>query len=458
MSKTIAISNHANPRFTTPQLLKGGLYLSWGASLLLLLTTMAAVQGQRQAIKTVGEDSAPSIVVAQRIKDALAGMDAFVASELLVPTGQNPNAVNGYEERRKALAERLVLAAKNITYGDAEQVPITNLQLGLADYIAKIQQARDFHERGETAAVLRAYHSAAEVIDKRLLPEADALDKANLDVLNRTYNRQKFASSGSLAFVEISGLILIGVLVAIQVFLYYRMRRILNPLLLAATAIALIFLGYTTRAFLSSAHNLKVAKEDAFESMHALRQARALAYSANGDKSRYLLDAEFASNHEQAFFNKVTKITQLPSGQTFETVAAALANGQKVNGFTGYLGDELNNVTFPGEQAAAVGTISTFGNYLAIDKQIRQLQKNGKHQEAIALAVGNKPGQSNWAFDQFRDAHQKTFDINQQAFDNAIQQGSRDMDGFAIATPVVAVLIASLTLFGLLPRLKEYSL
>ncbi len=458
MSKTIAASSQASPKLTTPQLLKGGLYLTWGASLLLLMTTISGVQGQRHAIKTVGEDAVPSIVIAQRIKDALAGMDAYVANELLVPPGQNQNAIKGFEERRQALAERLVIAAKNITYGDAEQVPITNLQLALGDYMAKIQQARDFHERSDPTAILRAYRAAAEILDQKLLPAADELDKANSDVLNRTYTNQKLASLGSLAVIEVSGLLVIGMLVVIQLFLYYRMRRILNPMLLAATAIIIIFLGYTTRAILSSSFHLKVAKEDAFESMHALRQARALVYSANGDESRYLLDPALASTHEQIFFNKVDKIAHLPAGQTFETVVAALAKGQKVNGFTGYLGDELNNITFPGEQAAAIPTLSTFGTYLAIDKQIRQLQQAGRHQEAIALCVGDNPGYSNWAFNQFLKAHQKTFDINQQAFDDAIKRGFNDVDGFEISTPVVVVFVALLTLFGLLPRLKEYTM
>jgi hypothetical protein len=115
---------------------------------------------------------------------------------------------------------------------------------------------------------------------------------------------QMFSESDrrGVSLVIISGLLLIGALVAIQLFLSNRMRRTLNPMLLAATAIAFIFLGFTTRAFLCASHNLKVAKEDAFESIQDLRKARSISYSANGDESRYLLDTAFASQHEQAFF------------------------------------------------------------------------------------------------------------------------------------------------------------
>ncbi|AFZ25430.1 hypothetical protein Cylst_3275 [Cylindrospermum stagnale PCC 7417] len=458
MSQIITFSNKAVSNLTTPQLLKGGLYLTWAASLLLLVTTISGVQKQRHAIKTVGNDATPSIVTAQRLKDALAGMDANAANELLVPPGQNQEAAKGYRERYEAVAERLVTAAENISYGDKERKAIETMQLGLGDYIAKIQQARDFHARGETNAMLFAYRAAGEIMDKTLLPASDELDKINLQALEDTYAEQKLAASKSLMLIFVSGVALINVLVGLQIFLSLRMRRTLNPGLLGATAIAIIFLYYTGGALLSASQNLRVAKEDAFTSMHSLRQARAAAYIANTTESRYLLDSAFSRNHEQAFIKNITQIAQLPNGQTFESIAAAYsAQGKKVDGFKGYLAEELNNVTFDGEQKAMVENLLTLGKYVAIDGQIRQLERSGKHQEAIALCLGMKPGESNWAFDEFRNANQKAFDINQDAFDKAIKQGFQDVYGFEMITPVALSAIALLSLFGLLPRLKEYS-
>lgn len=445
-------------QLTTPFLLKGGLYVTWGASLLLLLATISGAQGQRYAVKTVGKDSAPSIILAQRIKDSLAGMDANAVNELLVKPGENPKAIQDYEERRKAFAERIIAAAQNITYGDAELKPIQTLQLAQGEYIAYIQQARDSNQRGDASGVLNAYRAAAKIMDNTLLPSSDVLDQVNSKELELTYDQQRSVTGRYLFFVIVSGLFLIGVLVAIQLFLNYRMRRILNPMLLAATGIAILFLGYTTQAFLQSSRHLKVAKEDAFQSIHALRQARALAYGVNADQSRYLLDTAFATKHEQAFIDKAAKIAKVPNGQTFETVVAALQQGKKVDGLTGFLGEELNNITFAGEREAGVDSLATFGRYLTIDKQIRQLEQSGKHVEAIALSTGHNQGQSNWAFDEFKNANQKAFDINKEAFDKSVSQGFQDVDGFEITTTVVAVIISLLTLLGLLPRIKEYDL
>ena len=96
------------------------------------------------------------------------------------------------------------------------------------------------------------------------------------------------------------------------------------------------------------------------------------------------------------------------------------------------------------------------GIYISIDQQIRQLEQSGKHQEAIALCIGSKPGQSNWAFDNFKNANTKNFDINQAEFDKAIKQAFQDIEGFEVGASVVLSAIALLVLCGLMPRLKEY--
>ncbi|MEE3716672.1 hypothetical protein V2H45_07940 [Tumidithrix elongata RA019] len=458
---SLTTTQKAIARLNTPQLLKGGLYLTWGASVLVLIATIAAVQGQRYAIKTIGKDTAPSIIAAQQIKSGLADLDANAANKLLVEVGKNPEAEKAYDDRRKEVVEASLKAAENITYGDAERVPIRKLFVALGDYRIKIHEARIFQKQKNEGAILAAYRAGADIIDNTLLSAADDLDRANREALDRIYREQKFAAGKYLFFVLISGLGLVGVLVALQIFLNARMRRLLNPMLLAATAIAVLFVGYTVRALSSASYELKVAKEDAFESIHALWQIRALANSANGDESRYLLDAAKATEHEQAFSTKLTKLAQIPDVETFKTIVSELkragTDSKADAGFKGLFADELNNITFKGEREAAIETLEAFGKYFEIDRQIRQLQESGKHDAAVALCIGNKQGESNWAFDRFDRALDKTLEVNQQAFDRAVEKGFKEMDGFEITTPIALGAIALLTLFGLLPRTKEYT-
>ncbi|MGL5062794.1 MAG: hypothetical protein ACRC62_22700 [Microcoleus sp.] len=442
----------------TPQILKLGLHGTWVMSILLMVLSIGGVQAQRQAVQTIGKDAAPSIINAQRIKDSLADLDANAANELIAKPGQNPAAVKTYGERQKKLAMLIVNVAENITYGDAERQPIEQLQVELGNYMMLVQQARDYHQQGNTNSMLTAYRSSAEKIDKILLPTADELDEVNWRELERIYAQQQNIRQGSIGLILLSGAGLVGVLVALQLFLNTRMRRTLNPFLLLATILAVGSVLDTTRVFLSTGHHLKVAKEDAFTSLHALRQGRAIAYSANASESRYLLDKAFASSHEQAFFRHVDRIAKLPAGMTYDRLLAEVRSGQLPTGFSGFMADELQNITFRGERESAVKTLDAFARYLAIDAQIRQLETSGQHQAAVALCIGTNSGQSNWAFEEFKKAHTETTDINKAEFDRAIDASFNTLNGFEFKMPVLMGAIALFTLLGLRPRMREYLL
>src|SRR5215471_12750868 len=120
---TTTTTSQIHPRWTTPQLLKGSLGLIWGLSLVLLSTTLLGIAEQRQAMQTIGKDTAPSIIAAQHILAGLADMDANAANEFLDQPGQNQEVVKAYEARRQEVIHALLAAAENITYGDAERIP-----------------------------------------------------------------------------------------------------------------------------------------------------------------------------------------------------------------------------------------------------------------------------------------------------------------------------------------------
>jgi hypothetical protein len=460
MSNMIAVSSQGSKKLTTPQILKGGLYITWAASALFLIMTISGIQGQRKAIQTVRKDSTLSIISAQNLKEALAGMDANIANELLAPAGQNQEAFQGYQEQYNTTANNLVTAASNITYGDLEIKPITTVQIELGNYITKIQQARDFHARKDANLALVAYRQATVIMDKKLLPAIDELNQVNVKALEDTYLQERSSVNNSVVYIFLTGGILVTVLISLQLFLSYKMRRTFNPLLLTVTGISVVFLIHTLGSFSHAVNKLKVAKEDAFTSMYALQQAKAFAYIANAAESRYLLDKTFAAQHEKTYFEYIGKIAQPPQGKTYDDVITELINGKSAESmgeFTGFLAEGLKNITFQGEREALLENLKALTAYVKIDQRIRQLERSGKHQEALALCIGTKPGQSNWAFEQLRNANTATYNINEQAFKNAIKDAEESVAGFEVKISVAVVGVAILTLLGLMPRLKEYS-
>jgi hypothetical protein len=424
---------------------------------LLLIAVLVGANVHHQAMQAIGHDSAPSIIAAQKIKSALADMDAEAANELLSPAGSAAAAdLALYEKHRTEAASALIEAAKNITYGNSELEPILAVQVSLGQYERFVQQARDFHRRGDPA-FLDAYRAAAQVMDERLLPAADRLDDANDVELEKAYKNQSTRSVAARTFVLLSGLLSVVVLLAIQVFLSRRTRRTFNPLLAAATLLAFGLTAYALSAFETERTQLKIAREDAFTSIHALGRARAIAFEANGLESRSLLDAAHAVELQSAFNADADRIAHLPPGSEVDDVLRELSKKDgRVEGFTGLLADELNNITFDGEREAAVKSLGTWETYLGIDAQLRQLARAGQTQKAVELCVGKAPGESDWAFEQFDQALGATLDLNQAAFDRAVKTGFDALEPLDLAASIVTALIAVLSVLGMQPRLREY--
>jgi hypothetical protein len=449
---------------TTPGVLRLALGTVWVLALLFFLVLVVGAGQHRAALKTIADDATPSVLTAQRIKASLADMDSDAANELLGKPGANPQALKAYEDRRLQVDTSLISAAKNITYRE-ESAFIGQVLNQLGPYEEAIARARLLHQQQNDAEAVKQYRLADEIMHRQpgdlekdrgkildpdrdadtiqrlgLLAAAEQLDRVNLRELDSMYNSRTSEPHATIWFRSGEMLILgflLATLVGLQQFLYRRMHRILNPALLAATALAVGLWVYASLSFGAVSGSLRTAKTDAFDSLHFLWRARADAYDANGEESRWLLaaptDPRQAEGYEKAFQEKAGRLVK------------------------GYLADELKNITFPGERAAAEETVAKFDRYLALDAQIRKLQNEGKHDEAVRLCIGYKPDESNWAFDQFDTALGKTIDINQHAFDDAIARGKAKLAWFDVAAAVVNLAVAGLALAGLWPRLQEYA-
>jgi hypothetical protein len=441
--------------WNTPRILRAGRLSLLILDFVMLAAAWGVTSVHREAMKTVGKNAAPSIIAAQHIKAAIADMDAEAANELLDPPGAITESNDAYEARRIEAAKTLISAAENITYGEDERGPIAALQVGIGTYERLIQRARDLHERNDPKYV-EAYRDAAKLLDATLLPAAETLDKANTEVLEHTYREQAGHSSSSQSLFVFCAVMLVMALGWMQLFLTKRMRRAINPQLLLATVVALFWLSSTLGAYAVERRQLKVAREDAFDSIHALWRARADAYWANSDESRSLLDPTHLADHERDFAGKIDAFAKAPAGMKLEELPQAERSGISVKGFTGYLADEFNNITFRGEREAAVLALTRFNDYLAVTREVRRLDSTGHHRDAIALGTGTESGQSDWAFDRLDQALGATIDINQTAFDNAVTNGFSALEGVDLKAAILAAIIGVLAFLGLAPRIREY--
>jgi hypothetical protein len=436
----------------TPARIRWLVGLVCALSLVFCLVGEDMVTGARAAIKTVGVDAAPSIIAAQDINYALADLDANAGNYLLGSTVHQYAAVRAFEQRRAELTASILAAAQNITYGDAEKVPIGQLLDGLGRYLELEAQSRYQKDQGDASGALVSYVAATDLMHTKLMPAADALDEANRRFLDHGYDQQVAASEGAEQVAGGAGVLLLGALLLGQLYLYRRTRRVLNVPLVAATLVCAAFTFYLVSQIGDARDDLKVAKKDAFDSIHALSKARAIAGDANGDETRWLLGGPTMARFEKDYHDKVRKIASHPQPDE-KWLTAKLPPVD----YKGLFADEMRNITFTGEREAAIEMIHAFGKYDAIDGKMRGLERGGKHDAAVELCIGTRPDQSNAAFDAFSAALKKVVDINRAVFDVRVKRGMDDLHFAEWALPLASFAIALLAMLGARARLREYN-
>ncbi len=421
----------------------------------------AVLQG-REAFKSIAGDCAPSIIAAQHIRTSLADFDANLTNQLLCAPG-SPDmaaAVKNALSRRHEFTESLLQAAANITFGDAERQPITTMANEIGAYEAAMSRARALQEKGDLPGALTTSREASRQMHAAILPAAVALDQVNSQVLDHTYDAQQARSLGAFCWLGTTGLLCLAVLAAAQWSLWQTTRRRINPGLLLGTVLTLGLTLYGTAGGVQASRQLKVATKDAFDSVRYLWKARAVAYDANGAETRWLYDRAQAPAHAREFFDEAAQVGKAPAGVGMQEIAAAaLANPARPlpEGFKGLLAQELGNITFTGELAAAAEAVRTFGDYLDVDKEIRRLEDAGRHQEAVRLCLSYAPGGSNAAFSRFDAALDKVLGINVDAFEQSARQGMDNLTPFNWVIPGFSVLTAFSVCAGFWPRIREYA-
>ena len=416
--------------WATPRRLQAALFALWLAAALLLLAALVGASQRRQALQTIGYDAAPSIIGTQQIKAGLSDMDASAAQVLLLPPSiAQEQADDHYEMRRVGVTEDLTRAAHSLSLSEKERQPLRTLADALGTYETDVAQARLLHLRGEPGSRL-VYRMTHSEMHDTLLPAADALRGASDQALVSAYRKQQAASRVTLALLWAAGLLLLGLLITMQIFLLRLTRRTFSPPLLGATLITAVFLWHAGASFTRQQDTLR-AVNDSFASVSSLWEMRATAFDLNSEESRWLMDTPQAPQYEQLYQAQSGHLTDVAGKQ--------------------------NTGEFPGEQDAMRDTMGTYALYGGTDKRLRALENGGSHGAAVAFCMGTLPGQHQGAFDQFDGALGRTLAIDQKAFDSIAADGVRRQAGQDLIASLAVLGVVALIGLGLRPRLQEYA-
>jgi hypothetical protein len=435
-----------------------------------IAVALSALGGQ---FGSIGNSDAPAVDSTTGLYFSLNDMDAQVANVLLVGgstalTADRTQDLAIYSSDRATADTDLTQALATEAGNAAAQRDLRSVLDGIGQYEALAadalltdQQARSAVGRAP-AASLAYYQQATDLMQTSILPSVSSLTGVSASKLNASYSDGVTTAWTTTGVVIGAGVALIAVLVALQRYLSIRFRRLVNPALAAATLVAVALVIAPAARLSADAGHLKVAKQEAFDSILALTQARAASYDANADESRYLVDPARAAQYQQAFLTESLQLAGVGKVGIFSYDAALAADIRAYDAdnsdvrFGGYLGAEFRNITFPGERAAAVRTLLAYQVYERDDRKLRALAKTNLA-AAVAYDIGTAPGQSDGAFNAYDADLSSVIAINSAAFTDAIAAGQGDAAIWNFAFPVAgAVLLAGLVLAGVRPRLAEY--
>ncbi|QIY66092.1 hypothetical protein HEP85_36675 [Streptomyces sp. RPA4-2] len=450
------------------RLLRGAtVSLAVALALLLALAGLAATSNW----DTVAGRDATRTTSAANLDLALNDMDAQAANILLSSGDAGKGrlatpyekAVGFYGGARRAIGHDLRTLAVAAQGDRSDEHTVESLTDDFAEYQELIGRALENDGRtGGKPAALADYRKATDLLQNHLLPGARKLVDSNNSAFNTRYTHARSTLATQLAVAVVLGVLLLVSLGVLQWYLARRFRRILNPGVLAATVCAVLAVLLGVQALSATAEHLRGARRDAFDSVVALSRARAIAYDANADESRYLLDPERRDRYAQAFLAKSQELYGL-KGATLTTYDDGLATTWQSYGsdhgdlrFTGEFRRELDNITFAGERAAAENTVETYAMYQRDDRKIRALVGQGKEREAVAFCMGWEAGTSNAHFGAWMTALDKVTDINRQHFTASVQAGRSAVGDLLPGALGALVSAAALTALGLRPRLAEF--
>jgi hypothetical protein len=461
-------------RATTPQRI---LALTIGVAVItavLAAVIAQGVAGVRGGLRDIGHRSGPQVVATSDAYFALNDMDAQVANILLVgderTLGVGRDKALGIYEQRRRQADADLQQAAAVGAGDPKaQQAVRAVLDALGRYEALTAQAilvdgEAHHAAGRpSVAALRLYRQATDLLKQRLLPAAAGLTTANSGALERAYEAKHGQAARTAVWTTLAGVVLIGALVGLQITLVRRFRRRFNPFVLLATVTVGVTVVLGASTFTAEAEHLRVAKKDAFDSVLALSQARAVGYDANADESRYLVDPSRRSEYELSFLAKTQRLATLPGVRTPAGYPPALRRVWNIYesdhtdiGWQGYLGTEFRNITFPGERDLAERTLNRFLAYEQDDATMRTLARQGRLHDAVRFNTAYTPGNSNYDFDQYDRALNALIDLNRSHFATAIGAGQDDLAGWSVIPWASMIITIGLAFAGVRPRLAEY--
>ncbi|MFA1540441.1 hypothetical protein [Actinomadura monticuli] len=461
---------------TIPGRVRAHVVLCLAALIALLAVLAVAIGNARDSVQTIGHDAGPQVVATGTLYFALSDMDAQVSNILLI--GREHDLGVGYDEslrvyeKRRAEADAAAVQAAQLAGRDpALKRTVQEVLDGLGKYERLVGQAMQLdaqsnHAPGELPdQVIDAYRQATDLMKMQLLPKAYNITLDSGAHVRQSYETKRSAVLTGRAWVAVTGLLVLLLLIATQLYLARTFRRVLNWALVLATLATIVLTAVGAGLLTAHAGHIKRAKEDGFDSILQLSRARAISHSAFADESRYLLDPGRADTYEQTYLDKSLSVIYPDLGDKpvnlenyyagLEQKVAPYRPGQGAVPFLGFFGDEARTTDQGRDADALAKTLAAYRTVQRNDAEMRRLAASGNRTGAIDLRMG-RTSSAIRDFGAFDASLSALTAVHQDAFDEAIRDADGGLRGWNAVPAAGVAAIALLILAGVRPRLAEF--
>jgi len=386
------------------------------AGLLFGLFAFVAASTRAGALSNARADAA-QLVRIQTIRTSLVSADANLTNAFLVGGLEPPAARAAYQQGIAAASQTLADASGDNTH---DAVVLAKVNDVVTRYTGLVESARANNRLGYPlgAAYLR---QATDLLRTDALPPLAGLGTSVQHRVDNAYS----SSANATAWLVIGLVIALIALIAAQVWLAGRVRRVFNPPLVIATAVVLVVGIVLAGVMAWSQSKAKSTRDGAYFATLELATARIDAFDAKSAESLTLI----ARGQGQAY------------NASFDNLSA---NVGAILDDAGKNGDN--------EYAARQAFIA----YTTVHKNIRALDDKGNWDEAVALATNNAKDGANARFGTFDAASGKALDQSSGQLRHNLSSARSPLLAFAWIALIAGVAAAVAAGLGVSTRLREY--
>ncbi|MBM2622695.1 hypothetical protein JIG36_45070 [Actinoplanes sp. LDG1-06] len=237
-------------------------------------------------------------------------------------------------------------------------------------------------------------------------------------------------TTGVTLAVLLGGALLI-LLIALQVWLARRFRRVLNPALITATVLTVLLLVPLTAVLIVQEQVLSKARDQSLIPFLDLSQARAVSYDAAADTSRYLI-SNGLDYYRQDFDRKADAL------EAGDTGLPTVAGGPDVG-------------PYYTEQV-----VGRWQSYRAGHERIVKLADSGRDAEAISTLTGIRRGDAAFDFSYYDAAVADITADRKETFDRSLRDAEILLTGWPWIPAGALGLVILLVPLAVRKRFAEY--